>query len=352
MDLVREIKVDTRKQLNDVIYDMNSTFYKRYVFRGHADDKYRLLPVLLREIPANMPNHDIFLREIKLLIKFFRECNNQGLKVPDIKKFRATYMSDYFDLGYGMNDDYYWPNNSIFELEALAQHYGLKTRFLDWTQDIRVALYFSCGKATDKSVDYCSIWAINMGYIQKRQEEQASQAIRLVGGLETEPKCVVERKLMDEIYDERIPLKFCVPAYCDNPNLNAQKGILSAWQYNMLSGISEKDPEILNDRIKFNTEVSRQFQKFLGGPADTSELTSLFTKYFSDNHNEEKKYEQYLSTPQSAHIDYLFYKIIFPNSISCDLKKQLQIEGYNTARLFPGYKGVADYLEENNFANH
>ena len=43
--------------------------------------------------------------------------------------------------------------------------------------------------------------------------------------------------------------------------------------------------------------------------------------------------------------EYAFYKFIIPEDVKPDILKELYSEGYSEEYLFPGYKGVAQTIE-------
>lgn len=92
---------------------------QKMVLRGVSDYRYRLLPSIGRETGFTLEQ----------LTK--REKNMLGM----FRRFGAPYLQH--------------PNHTTWDLLAIAQHHGMKTRLMDWTLNPLVALYFAVRRDAD-----------------------------------------------------------------------------------------------------------------------------------------------------------------------------------------------------------
>ncbi|EXB47287.1 FRG domain protein [Acinetobacter baumannii 146457] len=119
--------------------------YRYPVYRGQGDSNWLLAPNSTRSFQKK----SIFQQtedEVLLILTFIDYCDNIGIQVPGLtpsihKKLKS--LLGYYDLEYKSK----WPHPEFYEILAFAQHYGVSTRFLDWSYRSFVAIYFSASEA-------------------------------------------------------------------------------------------------------------------------------------------------------------------------------------------------------------
>jgi hypothetical protein len=256
-----------------------------WLFRGHADGDWALLPSALRENsslthhPERQPGpYDTMCSQLDVesaqVFRFARSANREGLPIPggwgkarELCRNRATSGT--------------FPPPDLWDLFALAQHHGVLTRLLDWTRTPLVAAYFAAhGAATAMNATKLDeskrlgVWALN------------TRALRWSVSKDGEAVCMVD------------------PPRHGNRNLIAQDGVFTVhvhpWQ--------PADPPVCE-------------------PLDVTLERLLRNTDYGTNRTAMRL-------------------LTLPARKARKLLVRLEAEGVSAARLFPGYDGVARALAE------
>lgn len=171
MSVVEERPVSTAKELWDLLSPENNLIenVNNMLFRGQAKANWKLSPSIFRENnhPSGSCEGNSFgcdmdvLAEWQYLNTFLENCDAAGVYLPgdnyiSRQKIRSE-LTPYLDGG-SVN----WPSENLYDFIAIAQHYGLPTRFLDWTRRSYVAAYFAASEALKyRSTEPLAIWCFN-----------------------------------------------------------------------------------------------------------------------------------------------------------------------------------------------
>lgn len=268
-----------------------------YIFRGESSLEFELLPVALRpnghkkvwnvaDLKSDGLESEFTLitGEAQVLSSFFKICDENNLYIPNVKIINNNFFLK-------LNQELLlketkWLLPEFYELAGLAQHYGLPTRLLDWSKDLFVSLYFAtigALKGDFSKDDNIVLWMLNI----------------------------------NDYHNLNSPLKIIKPPYFGNPNLAAQKGLFTLWE------IDKKAPKL------GTTDLDKKHNKnFMDKAADKTPLNKLIEKNNLDKNGE------------------ILYKIEIPHSECITIYKYLNSISYNASRLFPGYNGVKQQMEE------
>ncbi|HCE2075710.1 TPA: FRG domain-containing protein [Vibrio parahaemolyticus] len=173
------IEIKNAKELLETICLDNQKlngFCKKSIFRGHADSNWLAIPSAFRansrllsdrELApiGERTNREQIEAEFHTLSLFVEELNLNGFHVPNedvlsLDTHALQFLSFLNEIGRGES---VWPPKSYHSIISIAQHYGMPTRFLDFTYDPYVAIYFAAlGVLKGCNSDYMSIYAIDI----------------------------------------------------------------------------------------------------------------------------------------------------------------------------------------------
>lgn len=273
--------------------------FSQFVYRGESSSKYKLVPSAFRydgrekvkdiaRMYGVIYNSKVFfIDELSSLFHFYRKANEQGLPIPYIKDFDSiseiTIAENFLHSG-RIKPEY-------FELMALAQHYGIPTRFLDWSCNFPTALFFAVYNALKKEC--------------KREQESKKEYDKYI-----EDNIVVwaiNREAFEGKHCE-FRLIFITPPYCNNENLKAQKELFS---------YLDSDVQVIN-----SDEESQTHHNYYVKSLDQEIISSISSK------------------------ETLLYRFVLPYSSLPSAYKYLTAHNYTYSRLFPGYANIVQELRE------
>jgi hypothetical protein len=143
---VKTLEFDTCDDLLSYIARDPFWYYYQWIFRGQGNKDHDLLPSILREDTAEN-NRKQITREWYRLKLFASFADQQGLPVPNLDKSLQIHQL----VKICVNGKKSWPSKDIHTLMALAQHYGIPTRILDWTRAPLTGLYFAARYAMEET---------------------------------------------------------------------------------------------------------------------------------------------------------------------------------------------------------
>jgi len=218
----------------------------------------------------------------------FASGNESVVSTQAGKSLAAEFMKKY---GNGSDCSRGWPPLDLLPNFALAQHHGIPTRLLDWTELSYIAMYFSAVKAAafardaeEKPINWThfSIWALNRAYLY-----------------------------MFEVMENAFAHVVTLPRAA-NPNLHAQSGLFVHYWEDVPAS-----PGAVFKPFQFDDVVVR-------APAGLRVAPNAVIN---------------LPSPALIRVD-------VPGHLAGPVLRELALLGVSASRLFPGYDGAARAVQE------
>lgn len=144
-----------------------------HIFRGQPSIHQKLTPSVCRRGKGSFADgsprkvfaytiSDQVRYEVTVLREFLLGCDRSGLAVPGYTEQTKDKITSGPGSFLSAHDP--WPQRQLYEILAAAQHYGVPTRLLDWTERSFVACYFAASGANfevSSHDDRIAIWALN-----------------------------------------------------------------------------------------------------------------------------------------------------------------------------------------------
>jgi len=253
---MHECRIDNWGQLQDELFadswnDELGRYRSRYAFRGLSDASYPLQTTLSR----------------------------LGGPYPELERHLLRNFKKYAHRSVVEND-------SVWHWLAVAQHYGLPTRLLDWTYPPYIALHF-CTANIERYLLDGVIWAVNY------QQAHAQLPGALRDKLDEEGANVFTVEMLSET----------LPTLGD------------------LHGLIDKDPVLFFEPPSMDDRISNQFALFSVLPAAETVMNDWLR-----------------TRPE------LWRRIIIPADLKWEIRDKLDQANITERVLFPGLDGLSCWL--------
>ncbi len=166
---VRTVHCDTPEEFLDALSRRGSGLRgplpKQWIFRGHPDDAYQLVPSALRNSSQQLIERSNYPVIADSKTQRFLE----RLVLPEDTQLLRSYLKR------ARHESDPWPQEHVLSLMALAQHHGVPTRLLDWSRNpLKAALFAASGGKTGR----LSVWAFSLALLELCTPSTPSESVR------------------------------------------------------------------------------------------------------------------------------------------------------------------------------
>lgn len=272
-----EVNYTYQKQLAPNAMFGNQTYTPHFIYRGHSNHKeYKLVPGIFRE------------REI-----------SPGHTTTEYSQLELNILNDFISEACRFIKDI--PTEDITAWLEIAQHFGVPTRLLDFTENPLVALYFACIGNPEKDA---AVWIINEPVYNKKFFYESLLVL-----------AVKSKQMVSKIISEEIVYLDYQVQHNNNPNY-----IQWPWIYK---------PYYREERMNLQSSI------FMIWGAHRSPLTEIIAQ------NEFMVAENV--TNQECGI---ICSIDIPANCKRELINQLNLCGINEKFIYPGMDGIGRYINQ------
>jgi len=253
---------------------LNNPVVYTFLYRGLSVSSYELIPSVFRKTEDNIGGRVI--------------TNDKYLAWTDEKSLLFSFIHEASGI---LNI----PTNDLLKWTEYAQHYGVPTRFLDWSSNPLVALYFACKENTSKDG---VVWMLH-----------GTNYRRFIGKTQHIPDEKTVKEIITELLNNDQGIEYPIlytPYYVDS-RMSAQKSFFLVWG-------SKKDSleKLLQDENLFMDLPENDNGVRLYGEAQQKDI---------------------------------LFKFIIPSDRKQIMIHELDSVGINEKTLFPGLDGVGRYVE-------
>lgn len=261
-----------------------------FLYRGMADESYKLIPSVFRkqedEVDPEEPDR-------KVKNKTYLTWASEKAVLQSFIQEASCYVS--------------LPSNKLLQWAEYAQHYGAPTRFLDWTGNPLVALYFACKDKHDRNAVVWILHAPNYQMLSAKQFRECASP--------SEHKD--EKTLVSDIIS----------------NILEGESISSDIQY-----------PILYTPYYVDARMSAQNSYFMVWGRKTESFEDMLAKQeYQMCYRKEPQREKCYGDKQMQDF---WYRLIVPSDCKQHILRELDTVGINEKALFPGLDGVGRYIEK------